>query len=57
MTPARLAALRAIRDGGDVHRGDLEWLKHGAFIDVQHRLTERGAKALAEDDNDQRGLE
>jgi hypothetical protein len=48
MTPSRLKALRAVRDGGEVVRCQISWLERWGMIDKDKKLTAKGAEALAD---------
>lgn len=57
MTPDQLIALRAVRDGGDIRRDELQSLARQGLIDSHNRLTTKGAAALAQSEDDERGME
>jgi len=53
MTPDKIRALRAVRDGGEIARHELEWLRKWGLVDDRNGLTTRGAEALTEADYDE----
>jgi hypothetical protein len=49
VTPNRqLRALRACRDGGEIVRHELNWLRKWGMIDRDKKLTVKGTEALAD---------
>lgn len=48
MTPDNLKALRAVRDGGEVQRHQIDWLKKWHLIDRNSKLTVKGTEALTD---------
>lgn len=55
MTPDNLKALRAVRDGGEVQRHQIDWLRKWDLIDRDKKLTVKGVEALADYDEENTG--
>jgi hypothetical protein len=55
MTADKIKALRAVRDGGQVARHEVNWLQHWGMIDKNKKLTVKGGQALADYDEENTG--
>lgn len=55
MTPDKIRALRAVRDGGEIARHEVNWLLHWGMIDKNKKLTVRGEQALADYEEENTG--
>lgn len=57
MVPDKIIALLAFRDGDRATSNEIEWLQHWGLIDADKKLTAKGTRALAQHEDDERGLE